>query len=84
MTGAEFQEMRNKLGLTQAALAKVLGLSGHQAVCNIEIGFRNPSPLSVALLKVLVHLPARKSKELQDMLIEFSERATPKKKGGRK
>ena len=84
MNGSEFQEMRKKLGLTQEELAKVLGLSGYQAVCNIEIGFRNPSPLVTAVLRVLVHLPERRSKELQELLLEFGKHAAPKKKRGRK
>lgn len=84
MSSTEFQELRKKLELTQEELAKVLSLSGHQAVCNIEIGFRNPSPLAVAVLRLLVHLPERRSKELQELLVEFGKHTISNKKRGRR
>ncbi len=71
MTGSEFKAIRESLGLSQEEAAKILGLSGKQAVSNIETEFRNPSKLSAALMRVFEELPEKRSKELQSMLREF-------------
>lgn len=73
MTGKEFKFLREQLQLSQEELAVLLCLSGKQAVSNIETGFRNPSRLSSVLLRVLTSLSAAKFKELQSLLLKYSE-----------
>ncbi len=68
MSPAKFKEIRERLGLTQADLAEILGLSGKQPISHIETGFRNPSPLSQAVMSVADELPEKKAKELLDLL----------------
>jgi DNA-binding XRE family transcriptional regulator len=51
----EFKIAREKLGLTQKDMAKLLGFSGEaQTVKNIEGGKRNPGKLAIKLLRYLV------------------------------
>lgn len=69
MNGNQFKAIREQLDLSQEELALVLGLSGKQAVSNIETGFRNASRLSMALMRIFVDLPERRSKELREMLL---------------
>lgn len=73
MTGKEFKFLREQLQLSQEELAVLLCLSGKQAVSNIETGFRNPSRLSSVLLRVLTSLSTAKFKELQSLLLKYSE-----------
>jgi DNA-binding XRE family transcriptional regulator len=71
MTSAQFKEIREQLGLSQSQLADVLGLSGRQAVCNIETGIRNPGKLMGAVMEAFVILPERRSKELRVLLLSL-------------
>lgn len=73
MTGKEFKSLREQLQLSQEELAILFCLSGKQAVSNIETGFRNPSRLSSVLLRVLTSLSTAKFKELQSLLLKYSE-----------
>lgn len=68
MTGDEFRRIRESLDLSRNEIAELLGLSGYNAVANIELGLRNPSKLAVMILGVLKALPSRKSKELMELL----------------
>ncbi len=76
MTGNQFKTIREELGLSQDQLAQLLGLSGKQAVSNIETGFRNPSRLTMALMQVFLDLPEKRSKELRDLLLEHLSRSS--------
>lgn len=79
LTGTEFKAIREELGLSQEELAKILCLSGKQAVSNIETGFRNPSRLTSALMQAFVELPKQRSKELREMLYAISLRQSGKR-----
>ncbi len=83
MTGNQFKSIREKLGLSQDELAQILGLSGKQAVSNIETGFRNPSRLTVALMQVFLDLPEKRSKELRELLVKYLNRHPSTKNNGR-
>lgn len=51
--GARLRELRNRKGLTQAALGNLVGV-GQSTIGNIESGFSNPSwELALALAKTL-------------------------------
>jgi DNA-binding transcriptional regulator YiaG len=64
----ELREIREKLGLTQKALAEILGLSGYIPVSHYESGFRNPSTLIQALMRIFDEWPDKKSLELREAL----------------
>lgn len=53
MTPKQLKEIRLKAGLTQAQLAKFLGLSGQERISEYENGTRNPS-YSVVILYQLI------------------------------
>jgi len=84
MTGKEFKEIREQLGLSQEQLSTILCLSGFKAVSNIETGFRNPSRLMAALMQVFIALPEKRSLELRDMLVGISKQYQKKAKGGKR
>jgi transcriptional regulator with XRE-family HTH domain len=69
MKAAEFKRIRLKLGLTQANAAEALGFSSAKAVSNIEIGFREPSRLTIAIFSILDELPMKEAKKLVDRLV---------------
>ncbi len=71
MKGLEFKTIREELGLTQDELSEILCLSGKKVVSNIEREVRNPSLLTVVLMRLLAGLSQKKSKELQSLLISF-------------
>lgn len=52
MNSLEIKEIREKLGLTQEALAHILGVS-FQTINRWERGLFNPSPLALEKLKQL-------------------------------
>jgi transcriptional regulator with XRE-family HTH domain len=83
MIGKQFKDARESLGLSQDELAEVLGLSGKQAVSNIETGLRNPSTLVAAVLVLLAELPDKKSKELQSALRDTVARISKSKRRAR-
>lgn len=72
MNGKQFKASREKLELSQDQLAQILGLSGKQAISNIETGLRNPGTLAASVLRLLVELPEKRSKEIQELLISFN------------
>lgn len=82
MKGLEFKTIREELGLTQDELSQILCLSGKKVVSNIEREVRNPSLLTVVLMRLLVGVSQKKSKELQNLLISFHRKETDHK--GRK
>ena len=84
MNGKKFKDIRNQLELSQEQLAAVLGYSGKQAICNIETGRKNPSPLLATLMQVLIELPKKRSEELREMLLRISERRKKVKSGGKR
>jgi DNA-binding transcriptional regulator YiaG len=79
MNGNQFKSARERLELSQTELAGVLCLSGKQAVSNIETGLRNPGKLTATVLRVLIELPAKRSKELQELLVSLSGEDQSKK-----
>lgn len=68
MSSPRFKKLREQLELTQEELAEVLGLSGKQAISNIETGVRNPSKLSMAILEILNELPKKEALKLIELL----------------
>jgi DNA-binding transcriptional regulator YiaG len=64
----EFREIREGLGLTQQELADIFGLSGYIPINHYESGFRNPSGLIVALMKIFREWNEKKSLELREEL----------------
>lgn len=76
MKGIEFKAIRQRLDLTQEELAEVLCLSGKKVVSNIEREVRNPSLLIVVLMRLLLGLPQKKSKELQNLLVSICHKET--------
>lgn len=80
MKGTEFKTMRKQLGLTQEELSEVLCLSGKNVISNIEQGIRNPSMLSIVLMRLLAELPQKKSKELQTLLVSIFHKESDSKR----
>lgn len=68
MSPAEFKRIREKLGLTQTDLAELLGLSGRNPITHYEMGFRRPSNLIVALMRIFEEWPEKKSLELREAI----------------
>lgn len=83
MSGKQFKKARESLDLSQEELASILGLSGRQAICNIELGLRNASTLVAAVLLLLAELPEKQSKELQKLLKEAVSRISKSKRATR-
>lgn len=82
MKAAEFKKIREELGLTQDELSEVLCLSGRRVISNIEQGLRNPSLLSIVLMRLFASLSINKSKELQRLILSLRENELGRK--GRK
>ncbi len=70
MKPKEFREIRERLDLTQKELSEVLGLSGYIPVNHYESGFRRPSTLIAALMRVFNSWPEKKARELRENLKE--------------
>lgn len=83
MKGTEFKMIREELGLTQEQLSEVLCLAGKKVISNIERGSRNPSLLTVVLMRLLSRLSGKKAKELQLALVSLRQEIIGAK-GGRK
>lgn len=83
MNGVQFKTIREQLALSQDELSQILGLSGKQAVSNIETGFRNPSRLTMALMQIFVVLPKKRSQELRDLLLVLLKRQEKSSTKGR-
>lgn len=74
ISGKRFKEIREELGLTQDQMAEALGMSGKQAICNIESGRVNAGTLMSALMEVFVDLPEKQSMHLRELLISILDR----------
>ena len=73
MTPEQFKSIRvDHLDLSQEELAIVLGLAGKKVISNIEVGLRNPSHLTVALMGLLADMPKKKATELVDLIRTYS------------
>ena len=70
MSPTEFKRIREKFGVTQTEMADVLGLSGRLTITHYETGFRKPSLLTSALMRLFDELPAKKSLELRAAITE--------------
>ena len=70
MSPTEFKRIREKMGLTQIELADLFGLSGRNPITHYEMGFRKPSALIVALMRLFDELPEKKSLEFRALLYE--------------
>ena len=68
MKPGEFRENREALDLNQEELSEILGLSGYKPVSHYETGFRNPSLLIQALMRIFKSWPQKKSRELREDL----------------
>ena len=82
MKPKEFREIRDRLGLTQKELSKIFGLSGYLPVNHYESGFRNPSTLTVALMRLFDEWPEKRSLELREALKEQVARIQKQKRKG--
>ena len=81
MKPKEFREIREKLGLTQKELAEVFGLSSYLPVNHYESGFRTPSVLIQAVMRILDQWPEKKRTEL---LTELKDECVKLSKSKRK
>nr|BFD65269.1 hypothetical protein HAGR004_02910 [Bdellovibrio sp. HAGR004] len=82
MKPKEFREIREKLGLTQKELAEVFGLSSYLPVNHYESGFRTPSVLIQAVMRILNQWPEKKRTELlTELKEECAKLSKPKRKG---
>lgn len=52
MTSAEFRQLRQELGLSQAGLARIMGMAGPQAVHKIET-IRRPTNIQAAFIRYI-------------------------------
>jgi DNA-binding XRE family transcriptional regulator len=75
MTSEEFRRVRLKLEMTQDQFAELLGMSGKQAISNIETGLRNPGSLTGLILGVLDSLSKRKAEELVVLMVRQGRKA---------
>lgn len=64
----EFHRIRDKLGLDRNEFAEVFGLAGYMSVANIENGIRNPSKLTIILLRTLDAIPLQRAKDLIELM----------------
>ncbi len=71
MNGDEFRAVRERLELSREEMAELLGLSGYNAVSNIELGLRNSSKLAQMLLRALNSLPRKQAKSLIELLRRY-------------
>lgn len=68
MKAEEFHRIRDKLGLDRNEFAEVFGLAGYMSVANIENGIRNPSKLTIILLRTLDAIPLQRAKDLIELM----------------
>ena len=80
MSPKNFKEIREKLGLTQTELSDVFGFSGKAPISHFETGFRQPSELVLALMKIFESLPEKKALELVELLRSHMDTKAPTKK----
>lgn len=82
MSPDEIKALRAKLNLTQAELAKALGVA-KLSISQYETGFRKPGPTLLILLKVLDSLSTKKAHWLLSLFREHSSEDKPKGKGSK-
>ena len=68
MKSEEFQRIREKLELDRNEFAEVFCLAGYMSVANIENGVRNPSKLTIILLRTLDAIPLARAKEIIELM----------------
>ena len=68
MKAEEFHRIRDKLGLDRNEFAEVFGLAGYMSVANIENDIRNPSKLTIILLRTLDAIPLQRAKDLIELM----------------
>lgn len=73
MKGSEIRGIRLKLNMTQEEFAGLLGMSGRQAICNVETDLRNAGSLTQIILRVLDALPKRKAEELVELMLKHGK-----------
>lgn len=71
MKPAEFKKIRENLGLTQKDLSEVFGLSSYIPINHYESGFRNPSILIMALMRIFDEWPEKNSLNLREELKSY-------------
>jgi DNA-binding transcriptional regulator YiaG len=76
----QFKIIREKLGLTQVELARILGLSGGKPISHFETGFRTPSSLIAGLMSFLNSQTDRRALDLIEQLREHVEKVQRTKK----
>ena len=73
MKGPEFKLIREELGLSQRQASELLGYSGKTAVSNLEAKSAHPAFLACVVMRLLQRLSVKRSKELQQQLLEQAE-----------
>ncbi len=73
MKASEIRRIREKLGFNRDDFAEILCLSGYRAYTNIENEYRQPSKLTIRLLRYLDSLP---KKQALDFIEEFTQHET--------
>lgn len=71
MRQQELKRIREKLGLSREEFAETFGLSGYNAVSNIELGYRRPSKLTIILLRVLDSLPLTRAEDFLEQMRRY-------------
>jgi transcriptional regulator with XRE-family HTH domain len=80
MSPDQIKKIREKIGLTQAELAEILGVSGKVPISHYETGFRSPSLLTLAFLSLLNSLPEKKTKDLIELIREHMKKVKRQQK----
>jgi DNA-binding transcriptional regulator YiaG len=73
VNGREFKTLRESLGLSQRQTAELLGYSGKTAVSNLEAKSAHPSLLACVVLRILVSLPEKRSRDLCELFLKHAE-----------
>lgn len=79
MRPEQIKDVREKLGLTQAELAKSFGVS-RLTISQYEIGFRRPGSTALVLLRVLDAFSRVRALELVELLRLHGDEERPKPK----
>ncbi len=68
MTTDEFRRIREKLELDREQFAEIFGLAGYMSLANIENGIRNPSKLTIILLRTFDAIPLKRAQDLIELM----------------
>lgn len=71
MNAKEFKKVRLKLELDRVEMARLLKLSGYNAVSNIELGNRNVGKFSAKFLHYLDSMETRRAKKVIEEINNF-------------